>query len=505
MKRNKIKLLAVAALFALAVPFVGCSGDNDTSTPAPVANEAVDTTETPEPPAPVADAIEEALETEEVEEAAAPGLTGFHDPVDLGGRTIRIAGWWETLLPGTVDPEEPDPAVTGNYFIARQMWDNARRIEQEFNVNFDENVVPWEDLMPAITTSVMAGDPIADLFLLPGDGILTASVGNLITPLDSINLPGSDLLGARQAVSPTVDFGGHLWSMMQNGVESNGLAIGINLDIINAVGAQNPVDLFNAGQWNWDNMLEIMRLATLDTTGDGLTDQFGIGGDWGDIVLALVGANDGSTMTDDFQYNFDSPEIMEVFDFIETIAQERLWNYDGESGDELSGWARNGIIWQEGTSALFPIRTWMVPEDTSVIPFEYAIVPFPAGPSNTSGATFLAPWGQGWTIPAGVYNPEEALMIFEEIFTWPGMDDLGMIREEGIEWIRTRFLTEEDVQRKVYIGDNVRLDIGITVPEYSWIVGSFVSAFWNNEGTVAQVAEQNRPVSQERLDNFFDR
>lgn len=188
--------------------------------------------------------------TTENDTTAQPTLNGIHVPQDFGGRTIRIAGWWAYLLPGTVDDEEPDPATATDYYMSRLRWDNARRIESEFNISYYEIVVPYEELMTQLTASVMAGDPVADVYLLPGYGILTAFTGDLLTPWNEVNLPSSDLLGAQTWVAPTVTHEGNIWSTIQNSGLSNGLALGVNLDIINSVGAPNPVDLFNQDRWD---------------------------------------------------------------------------------------------------------------------------------------------------------------------------------------------------------------------------------------------------------------
>ena len=494
---KKITVLLLACL-VMALAFSACSRDDEetpTPTPQPSANDG-------EAPAPTPPADPDNNDDVAPE---APAQTGLHAPQDFGGRTIRIAGWWETLLPGTVDPEEPDPATATDYFMSRLRWDNARRIEQDFNISYDEIVVPYEDLLPQLTASVLAGDPIADIYLLPGYGILTGFVGDLITPWSQVNLPGSDLLGSQTWIAPTVVHEGEIWSAMQNSGLSNANALGVNLDLINATGAPNPVDLFNAGNWNWDTMLEVMRMTTRDTTGDGLNDQFGLSGDWGTIVNSLLGANSGNTVTADLMYGWDQPRVMEVFDFVEVIARERLWYYDRYGESELSGWARNHNSFLSGNAALFMISTWILPTNADDMPFNFAIVPYPAGPSNDDGSTYLAPWQQGWTLPMGTADPHQVLVVFEELFTWPGMDEPTLLRDENAGWVRGRMMTEEDVQRKMMIGDNIRTDIGLTVPEYSWVIGSFVAAFWNQTGTVAQVAEEQRQVSQERLDRFFPR
>jgi len=432
-------------------------------------------------------------------------LGRIHAPQNFGGREIRIAGWWAYLLPGTVDDEEPDPATTLDYHVSRLRWDNARRIEQEFNISYHEVVVPWDDLLPQLTSSVMAGAPIADMYLLPGQGILSAYVGELIMPWTAVDLPGSDLLGPQTWIAPTVIHEGDIWAAIQNSGESNANVLGVNLDIINAAGAPNPVDLFNQGNWNWDTMLDVMRITTRDTIGSGLPDQFGISGEWSTIITSLIGANSGNTVTEDIGYGWTQPRVLEVLDFVEIIARERLWYYDRHGDTELFNWSHNYNSFMNGNSALFMVSTWQLPATANDMPFNFAIVPYPAGPSNDDGSTYLTPWRQGWTLPMGIVDPHQVLVVFEELFTWPGMDDPGFLRDENAGWVRGRLMTEEDVQRKMTAGDLARTDIGLTVPEYNWVIGAFIDAIWNQTGTVAQVAEEQRPVSEERLERFFPR
>ncbi|MCL1986598.1 MAG: extracellular solute-binding protein, partial [Firmicutes bacterium] len=447
-----------------------------------------------------APATDAATETTEVEaEEAAPaspvGHQGIHEPRDLGGRVIRVSGWFGELIPG-VFSAEPDPATEDNYFLARLIWDNARRVEEQFNVTFVETNIPYDDTVSVLTTAVMAGSPDSDLQLLNGHMIMAGIMGNLIQPLDTLNLPGSDTFGASIYAQPMTNTMGHTWSFAINEPANHGVGLGVNLNIINAIGAQNPVDLYNAGQWNWENFLDIMRTATQDTTGNQILDQFGIAGVPGDIAIHLVAANDGRMVDDDLNYGFDHPNTIEALEFVETIFTERLWQYD--EGTDLSDWGHNFNIFREGRAAFWPAIDWQLSEET--LAFDWTIVPFPLGPSNTTGSTWSSGWEQSWTIPVGVENPEDVLMIVEELFAWSG-EEPELLTEGQLGWYRTIFNSEEDVQRAINsINGTMVTDLGHNISEYVWIMGGFIDAFWNGTAGVAEVVEANRGPQQEMLD-----
>ncbi|MCL2287454.1 MAG: extracellular solute-binding protein [Firmicutes bacterium] len=493
---RKVSLL-IAAVLVLVLLLAACSGnDNGTATP-PAATPG---NEAPPPPPPAA---EDPTAAEAPTEDEAPRRFGAHEPRDLGGRTILAGNWWSGTIPfSAFDWDEPDPATAGNYFMARLIWDNAQRVYAEYNFNIEEIILSYDEMLPTLTSSILAGAPFADIVLLGGGMQLSAIMGDLIMPLDHIDLPGSDILGPQIYGQVLTEAFGYRWSFWDNRPEVNSHFIVVNLDIINAIGAPNPVDLYNRGQWTWDNMLEIMRLATRDTTGDGVIDQWGIAAQPGDIVSLAVGANDGRIMTDDRQYWMDHPATIEAFEFMEVIFREGLWQYDPVLGMDVGDWGRNFFAWQDGQSALGVAATWSM--NNGDLPFEFAAVPFPLGPSNTSGRVGLTGAIQGLTFPHGSsWDAVDILRVVEEFMFWPG-DEPELMLEDGLGWPRGIYLTEEDVQRVAALGRNFNVCISMNVPQYNWIFGGFVQHFADQSMTVLQAVETYRGLSQERLDNFFN-
>ena len=488
----------IVAMLALALLLAACGNNDEPTTTTPAGTDRATDNAPPAPPANV-DATDVATYYG-VENDPPVRAGGIHEPRDLGGQVLRVGGWWEGMLPFAPD-EEPDPAETANYFIARMVWENAQRVFEEFNFTWEDVQLEYEYVLETLTASVMAGDAFADMTMLSGGMTLSAIRGDLIQSLDSLGLANSDILGPQIYAHVMIDAFGHPWSFVDNRPEVNAAFLGVNLDIINAIGAQNPVDLYNSGQWNWANMLEIMRLATRDTTGDGMFDQFGIAAQPGDIAFNLMGANDAPMVSDDLTYAFDHPNTIRTLEFIESIFVERLWQYDHAHAPDFGDWGTNFWAWQQGDAALFVGATWAMNDGD--LPFEFAAVPFPLGPDNVSGNVRMSGWEQGFVIPQSIrWNGADVLMVFEELTSWPG-DEPDLMMEDGLGWPRGIFLTEDDVQRVAYAGRHTNRDLGRVIPEYDWVLNQFIESFATNEMTVLQAVETHRGPQQELLDNFF--
>lgn len=426
----------------------------------------------------------------------------IHEARDFGGRTLTVGAWFaEPIGAFGWGDEEPDRATATNYVVERMIWDNARRVEEVFNVNFEYFIVGYDDFFPTLSASVMAGEPFADIVIFSG-WMQMDGMGTIIQPWDTAVLPNSDILGPAIYAEPTTIEGGHIWAINTVGADYRAFGLAVNLEIVDRDGLPNPIDLFESGQWTWDAMLDLMRLATRDTDGDGIDDQFGIGGQPGDIIQNLIGANDGMMVTEDFNYGFDHPNTIRTLEFAQQIFSERLW-YVAADGFYSGNWNRNFYApYQTGNALLFPAVTWAL--DNEPPAFNFGFVPFPTGPDNTTGNTWLTGLVQGICVPVGsAWEVADLLIILEELFSWPGEEYDLLFEAGGIDWMRENFLTEEDVQRAVFAGTTAASDIGRSVAQYYWVLGDFATAFWNQEMDVLQAVEYHSGPRQEMLDRRF--
>jgi len=455
---------------------------------------------------------------------------GIHEPIDFNGRVITVGMLQRVGLPPRMLPflnNEPDPRTSTNYTRDRMIWDNARRVEREFNFTIEEiELAGPNQLGHQLRTSVAAGNAFADIVLLPPDMILEAAVNNWIQPLDTISLPGSDLLGLQIYSRFTAEGLGHAWAFSTTEPSLSAFTLGVNLDVIHAAGAPNPVELFNSGHWTWDAMLEIMRATTIDTTGDGTIDQWGIAElltfsgigrfqriDQCNLLRNFIGANDGMLITDDFNYGLDHPNSIEAMAFVEIILQEGLMR---PNETWSSGGSALRFPWiTDGNSAFTMGRTgdssiWYA--HASELPFEFAVVPLPTGPSNTSGNTWLGGWEEGLVLPWGSsWEAAELLMIMEEYFSWAG-NEPERISDIPIIWTNSVILSGEDAVRQLDAMHTKRMDLGVHVPGFASRLNDIINnltpqphpsmTWWYNR-TAQEAAETMRELLQPELDRFF--
>lgn|GEM_PF-3643916 len=146
---------------------------------------------------------------------------------DMGVRTLRIGAWWDCPINEIMWGNEPDPHTNP---IEHMMWENTRRVEHDFNVQFESVSVPYDDFLTTLAASVLDGEPFADVVVLAG-WMQLESMFRIIQPWDWANLPDSDVFGAQIYASPTTRFGNHVWVINPNRINDNAFGLGVNLDI----------------------------------------------------------------------------------------------------------------------------------------------------------------------------------------------------------------------------------------------------------------------------------
>lgn len=416
--------------------------------------------------------------------------TSKYEAKDLGGRTFTFAYNW-VPMPSSGDPE-PDPATATLEDIAK--YENLKRVEEKYNCKISYVNIPYEEMVEKLTTSVMAGSPFADAVMLDAQQILAPAINNQILALDEINLPNGDIFNAKAVLLPSGDVLGKQYAMEERNEQVSAVFLGVNLDIINNLGLENPVDLYEKGEWTWDKFLAIAKASTKDTDGDSVVDQWGISGVPLLLAKQLIASNDGY-LTDDINLKegLSDPKSMEALEFF-----SKLYNVDKVvylANNDPWEWNGNLDYFKEGKSALFYLQNWMIPSGDSALHYNYTVVPMPKGPSNTTGATYITGTG-GVAIPRGVEAPEDVMMIFEEINMWYG-DDYSIKAEASREWLQTLYLTEEDVERAIAFAENKKIDITDGISEYplNTVIGNLLI----DGQTVAQTVEANKQLAQDRI------
>jgi hypothetical protein len=105
-------------------------------------------------------------------------------------------------------------------------------------------------------------------------------------------------------------------------------------------------------------------------------------------------------------------------------------------------------------------------------------------------------------MPVGVETPGYLFDLFEALQSWEGAEYWH--QERHIEWLRSVLPSEDDVQRQlVSIGETAKLDMGLVVPEYTWVLGIFAHYFLSGDMNPAVAVATYRQPYQNRLDRAF--
>ena|GEM_PF-1760091 len=439
-----------------------------------------------------------------------PGLTGGAPidkwaPEDMGGRNIVI-GWNSDMLEGknfaiTHSPA-PDPAVDSPYYIA--MWDNFKRIEEKYNVVVTNVVLNFGDMLPQLALAKMAGEEFCDIIWFNSQFIVPAIANDLVYDISEIAPADADYNNAqRYLINPGSILGKNVF-MSTNDPLYNADIIIVNQDIITSIGAQDPVDLYKNGQWTWDNFFDIARSATRDTNNSGAINQWGLSG-WIPWIANAAIASNGSNLSDytTLKVNYNSSPVLEAMQFLQDLllADRVIRCPEIDGAFDIWDWGNTFDAFGQGNVAMGVSRFWAIPatEDDWAWPFQYSVVPFPTGPSNTiDGPTYFIEFSASdFIIPTTAKTPEQVYKVFEEMQYWWD-DDLEFAHAKTLDYLTTLVHTFDDAYRIIEASERYAIDL---IPFISGGgVGDILWPLLIERETPAQVVAANEQVLQDTLD-----
>ena len=245
MKKNFKKLLPLMVIMVLTVFMLAACSDktkdpnNDvTQTPNEDNNDASDT----------------------------PDATPTEEPVvDLGGIDVIVGDWWTADEP--FEPRNQQEEDTLAY---------RNSIQEKYNFTLKQvAVTDWGGMQELFTTSVMANDPAADIFLL-GQAWTAQPLANGLL-YDLATLESFDFTESKwnQNTINLMKYGESIYGM-STGKSEPKIGLFWNKRLFEEAGLEPdlPYDLQANGNWTWDEFEKLCQTLTRDTNNDGTTDTY---------------------------------------------------------------------------------------------------------------------------------------------------------------------------------------------------------------------------------------
>jgi ABC-type glycerol-3-phosphate transport system substrate-binding protein len=179
---------------------------------------------------------------------------------------------------------------------------------------------------------------------------------------------------------------------------------------------------FNYG-WTWDKMLEFAKALTKDTDGDGVIDQWGIGGTAQRLERGFVISNNAHYI--DIS-DFDNPKFglthANAIDALQAHQDFILKHQVVSMPPEGAPWDYNVHSFIEGKLGMLVGQFWKINDYMKGnMQDEYGIVLFPMGPKAKEYTSELT--GHNFkTMPVSVKNPKEVAIV-EDAMTEPFPDE----------------------------------------------------------------------------------
>lgn len=463
------KTLATATAFAMAATMVACSGNGgNTST-----------------------------------QASKEGGSDTGSTASSQKRVINVGTWWEIYYTSDHDDIYDNPAVT-NTETAQMQLDNMRAIEEKYNIELHFVNLTWDGIMESINTSIMAGTPDCDIYMVDLQFGVPAVLNGWAQPISSFAAEDSDIYTDQVVMKylNVLDMEED-YLFAGNSINTSAYVLGFNMDAINSNGLENPQDLYDAGEWTWDKFYEYCKTLTQDTDGDGKIDQYGYTGWWTTFFSQMNLANGASVASTETE-GLSSPETLETLEFISKLYSDgyaRPWDPDDWNINVSAAADGEAVFW---TTAAWVEQSYFIDSETGETPFEIGIVPFPIGPSGDQETNATRSETDNWQfIPVGIEDPTTVYNVYYDWCNWYNFDTTY---RDDTEWSENMMYSggDDDLSARNFeylkaMGTNSQLELwdklGVDLGIYGLVVV---------DGTTpAQIQEEHASEIQAALDAYM--
>lgn len=447
-----------------------------------------------------------------------------NEPID----ELKIGTWWVSYYDSSNTDIADSPDWNTNQVAAGEedtydkqlgrkicelKWDNKSRIEEKYGFKYYWKNLTYDGLKESINTSILAGAPDCDIYLVDPEIGVPAQLNGLAIDLKTFLPADSDILG-EQKIMQFLDLGdGKACIIKRVSAESNvegTYPLGFNVQMLEENGLEDPRDLYERGEWTWDKFNEYCKKLTQDTDGDGKVDQYGYCGYEYETFECLMMSNNANIATGPEEHLSSAATgeaIQEMYDLYNTYNVCYPYDYEGVPYVSMRR------QYSQGNIGFFPIAAWIESECADYtwgevegqLEWDVAYVRWPVGPSGDKdanpGKNITA--GEFYIIPAGCRNPQLVMDFLYDYWNW--FDGDTSIRDDKgtLNWWYGVIGRTEEYQEANF---NVMNDCGMhsTIDLWNSInVHYDLKALVKGEVTPAQFQETYKQQVQDALNQYY--
>ncbi len=332
--------------------------------------------------------------------------------------------------------------------------DAVREAEEKFNV---EIVIGDID----IRERVLAGEATHDIYRIVAEDFWSDVGQGYYLPISDV-VPGyyEELGEAAQGVLDAFTYRDEIYGIWWGtfiGVNNTMRFTLWNKDLFDELGLPDLNELYEQGEFTWENVRDIGLEATADTTGDGEIDRWGIYSLYPYMDLMVSNEARYITLTEDgAQYTANSPEAIEAWET----------GYQWLAEDEILTIQWDDHPWKEGNAAIFPTDLWRYGFYHDV-DFDWGILPLPKGPNAEEHHVAQNVLGSA-ALPITAEDPEALLALHDFLVDRPtSLEEYEARFETAIQgaindWAPDRFSAEIlERYKKNWDGHMVRMSTAI--------------------------------------------
>ncbi|MDR2941133.1 MAG: extracellular solute-binding protein [Treponema sp.] len=331
----------------------------------------------------------------------------------MGG--VTIGNWWSDYDVNTVVPKSD---------YDERLLEYRKAVLKENNIVIKQkSIASWNEMSQIAATSIMAGKPSAQVFVLQPDWALALYRQNLLADVganNQVKLTSTSPVDWNKSVNDTFTFNKKTYAFQAGYGDSLHAAVVVwNKRLFKEAGLDPdlPYDLQKSGQWTWDKFLEISKKLTRDINNDGIIDVYAMPRDLSTEILdAFVSSNGAMYVNKDPKtgklVNVTSkPEFVEAVKFFLRLRDEKVM-MDRPKNSE---WNWHIPAFNDGKVAMRIDQHYIAHNDLTNMKDDWGLVLPPKGPRVKNYVVFT---DENVMVVPSTFNKDQVNAIMWAVQAW---------------------------------------------------------------------------------------